>query len=441
MNDIVNDSKKLVASFRQTSPYINAYRNKTFVIMFPGAAISSPNFGNMIQDIALLHSLGIRLILVHGAREQIDYRLRESHLSSTFHRRLRITLKAHLDCLMQAVGSARFTVEAALSRGLPNSPMHHADIDVRGGNLITAMPLGVIDGVDYHYTGKVRTVVVRALTSMLDQRGIVLVSPLGFSSTGEIFNLAYTDIATEIAVRIWADKLIAFNRDNGIIDADQTLCRQLTLLQCKQLLSSTCLTDSYDSLKSCYTACDRGVIRAQLISYADDGALIKELFTRDGVGTMVHRDNYKVIRRGTIDDVGGIIALITPLEREGVLVHRSRELLEQEIEHFTVIEKDGMVLACAALYPFVGEAAGELACVVTHPACRGDGKAKTLLQHIETQAKKRGIEYLFTLTTQTAHWFIEQGFVNTELDSLPTTKKQLYNYRRNAKVLVKKLTA
>ena len=178
-------------------------------------------------------------------------------------------------------------------------------------------------------------------------------------------------------------------------------------------------------------------MRAQLISYADDGALIKELFSRDGVGTMIHRDSYEVIRRGHINDVGGIIELITPLEEKGVLVRRPRELLEQEIENFTVVEKDGMVVACAALYPFSQGAAGELACVATDPAYQGDGRASKLLQHIENQAKKLAIKQLFVLTTQASHWFIERGFTSTEPDHLPTEKQRLYNYRRNSRVLVK----
>ena len=409
--------------------------------MFPGAAISNANFGNMVQDIALLHSLGIRLVLVHGAREQIDDRLRESGLDSNFHRQLRITSKKEMNHSIQAVGSTRFTIEAALSRGLPNSPMHNADISVMGGNLITAMPLGIIEGVDHHYTGKVRTVADQALTAMLDQHSIVLISPVGFSATGEMFNLSYTDIATQVAIQIRADKLISYNGSNGVVDADNHLRRELTLSQCQQLLAEKTNDDDYESLHACYTACNQGVMRAQLISYADDGALIKELFTHDGVGTMVHRDNYEVIRRGHIDDVRGIIELITPLEEEGVLVRRSRELLEREIEYFTVVEKDGMVLACAALYPFANETAGELACVVTHPEYRDDGKASKLLEYIETRAKELSLRQLFVLTTQASHWFIERGFTHTTIDNLPTEKKLLYNYCRNSQVLVKNIAA
>ena len=436
----MSDNEILVSSFRQTSPYINAYRKKTFVIMFPGAAISNPNFGNMIQDIALLQSLGIRLVLVHGAREQIDKRLQADGFDSLFHRQLRITQKEHLNCLLQAVGSTRFIVEAALSRGLPNSAMYNANISVNSGNLVTGMPLGIVEGVDYQYTGKVRSIAKQALNSILDRDGIVLISPIGFSSTGEMFNLAYTDIATQIAIQIQADKLISFDKNNGIVDPNNNLYRQLTLSQCKQLLSSEVFGEHYESFHACYTACNQGVVRAQLISYADDGALIKELFSRDGVGTMIHRDSYEVIRRGHINDVGGIIELITPLEEKGVLVRRPRELLEQEIENFTVVEKDGMVVACAALYPFSQGAAGELACVATDPAYQGDGRASKLLQHIENQAKKLAIKQLFVLTTQASHWFIERGFTSTEPDHLPTEKQRLYNYRRNSRVLIKSIS-
>ncbi len=147
-----------------------------------------------------------------------------------------------------------------------------------------------------------------------------------------------------------SDKLIAFTKANCVLDDKGELQKHLTLLQCEKLLLCKEWSSSNFSLKACYNACDRGVNRAQLISYTEDGGLIKELFTRDGFGTMLHRASYELIRRARIDDVGGILNLIEPLENEGALVKRSRERLEQEIEHFTVIEIDGTVIACAALY-------------------------------------------------------------------------------------------
>jgi len=387
--------------------------------MLPGAAITHPNFTHIVQDIALLTNLGVRIVVVHGARQQIDEQLSKLNIDSQLHRGIRITDKESLQCLMNAVGNTRFAIESALSTGLPNSPMHNANIQVRSGNFINAMPCGIVDGIDFLYTGKVRKVDAHGLDEVLFNGSVALVSPLGYSATGETFNLTYTEVATQIAIALEADKLIAFTKDNGVIDDDGQLQRQLTLLQCEKLLLKKEASDSHFSLKACYKACDQGVNRAQIISYKEDGGLIKELFTRDGFGTMVHRDSYETIRRARIDDVGGILELIEPLEDDGILVRRSRELLEQEIGHFTVMEIDGTIISCAALYPFVQSNTVELACMVTHPDYQGKGKAAKLLSHIEKQAVKLKMTQLFVLTTQTAHWFLEQGFAESCLEILP----------------------
>lgn len=428
-----------VNSFRQTSPYIKAYRNKTFVIMIPGAAISHSNFANIVHDITLLNHLGVRIVLVHGARQQIEQKLARNNVESKIHHGKRVSDIDVLKCFVEAVGTTRFTIESALSTGLPNSPMHNANINVRSGNVVTAMPIGVVDGVDLQWTGKVRKVDALSLDEMLFNGGIALISPIGYSASGEIFNLTYTEVATEIAVALGADKLIAFTKANGVVDNNGELQRQLTLLQCEKLLLRKDTTDSHFSLKACYSACDRGVNRAQIISYSVDGALIKELFTRDGFGTMVHRDSYELIRRARIDDIGGILNLIEPLEEQGVLVRRSRELLEQEIEHFIVMEIDGTVVCCAALYPFIQDNTGELACVATHPEYQNHGRAAKLLAHVEKQAERLKMKQLFVLTTQTEHWFLEQGFRPSSLKILPQEKQKMYNYQRNSKIFVKSI--
>jgi len=428
-----------VASFRQTSPYIKAYRGKTFVIMLPGAGVTHENFANIIHDIALLNHLGVRIVLVHGARQQVELQLSKKSAASEMINGKRVTTSDILDEVVQAVGTTRFKIEAAMSTGLPNSPMYKANIQVRGGNFVSAMPAGVIDGVDLQYTGKIRRIDSVGLDEMLYGGAIVLVSPLGYSATGETFNLSYTEVATEIAIELQADKIIAFTKANGVLDDNGDLLRQITLLQCEKLLLRKELSDSHYSLKACHKACDKGVSRAQMISYAEDGALIKELFTRDGFGTMVHRDSYELIRRARIDDVGGILNLIEPLEEQGVLVRRSRERLEQEIEHFTVMEIDGTIVSCAALYPFVQNNAGELACVATHTEYQKGGRAAKLLAHIEKQASKIKMSQLFVLTTQTEHWFLEQGFKPSTLEILPKERKRLYNYQRNSKIFVKAL--
>jgi amino-acid N-acetyltransferase len=425
---------------RHSSPYINKHSDKTFVLMLPGEAITHANFHNIVHDIALLCSLDVRLVLVHGARPQIDTRLAIADTFSQFHKNLRITDNESLSLVIQAIGEARTSVEAALSTGLPNSPMHGADMQVISGNFVVAMPYGVIDGVDLQHTGKVRKINTQSLQTVLDSGAVALLSPLGYSPTGEIFNVSFSDVATHVASALKADKLLAFIDGDGLADADGQLIRELSLQECKSYLNhngANANPDMQQALSACYLSCLQGVHRAQLVNYNTDGALLTELFTRDGVGTLIYSGQYEQLRTATIDDVAGILELIKPLEEDGILVRRSRDLLETEIAKFHVMEKDGAIIACAALYPYGNMA--ELSCVATHPDYRNTGRAATLLAQMETQARKKNITQLFLLTTQTAHWFIEQGFVQGKLEDLPIAKQELYNYQRNSKIFVKVL--
>lgn len=434
------NTQDYVKWFRHSTPYINRHSDKTFVLMLPGEAITHANFHNIVHDIALLCSLDVRLVLVHGARPQIEDRLQVADTFSHFHNHLRITDSNSLPLVIQAIGETRTILEAALSTSLPNSPMQDADMQVISGNFVVAMPHGVIDGVDLQHTGKVRKVHTKSLNAALDSGAVVLLSPIAYSPTGEIFNLSFNDVATHVAGAIKADKLLAFVAGNGLNDEEGNLIRQLSLPECKDYLTkqgATMSADMQQAVSACYLSCLRGVQRSQLISYETDGALLTELFTRDGLGTMIYSGQYEQLRVASIDDVAGILELIRPLEEQGILVRRSREVLETEISQFHVMDKDGTIIACAALYPY-GDTA-ELSCVATHPDYRNGGRAAVLLQQMENQARKQRIKQLFLLTTQTAHWFIEQGFVQGRLEDLPVQRQLLYNYQRNSKIFIKTL--
>ena len=430
--------------FRNSAPYINAHRGKTFVLMFGGEAVEHANFATIIHDIALLNSLGVRLVLVHGARPQIEARCALRQITPQFHKDLRVTDAATLECVKDAAGSLRAQIEALLSMGLANSPMHGAQMRVTSGNFVIARPLGIHDGVDFHNTGEVRRVDAEGINRQLQQGSIVLLSAIGYSPTGEVFNLAYEDIATQTAVALKADKLIAFNEPVGLLDANNELVRFAELRHIKPLLAGYLSRESKSQhfsgiLRAAVQSIEHGVKRSHLISYAEDGALLQELFTRDGAGTLITEDQYEQIRTATIDDVGGILEIIAPLEAKGNLVKRSRELLETEITQFTVIDRDGMVVACAALYPYPEQKSGEIACVATHADYLGADRGERLLAALEQKAAQLGLEKVFVLTTRTAHWFQEQGFVEAELEQLPPKKQALYNYQRNSKVFVKEI--
>jgi len=430
-----------VTWLRASSPYIHAHRGRTFVVAFGGAAVAAADFANLIHDIALLHGLGVRLVLVHGARPQIEERLKLRGAELHYINGLRVTDDEALACVKDAAGAVRVEIEALLSMGLANSPMAGARIRVASGNFVTARPLGVRDGIDYCHTGVVRRVDADALRQRLQDDAIALVPPLGYSPTGEVFNLSAADVAGAVASALGADKLILLDESKplaatrgGIVtalaprEADDLIARR------KRLAPETALL-----LRTAADACRRGVRRAHVVSRQSDGALLKELFTRDGVGTLVTSEPYEQLRPATIDDVAGILELLAPLEDAGVLVRRSRELLETEIGHFSVLDRDGMVVGCAGLYPFAGDGMAELACLVVHPDYQRSGRGDQLLDAIERQTMAHGLKQVFVLTTQTAHWFRERGYEPMAVQDLPMAKRRLYNYRRNSKALIKAL--
>ena len=431
--------------FRQSAPYIHAHRGRTFVILFGGEAVESEGFAHLIHDITLLGSLGVRIVLVHGARPQIRRQLDTLNIQSTFADNLRITLHQHMPAVEQAVGQVRMNIEAQLSMGLPNTPMAGAGVRVVCGNFITAQPYGIHNGVDFCQTGNVRKVDAGAIDRQLENGNVVLISPIGYSTTGEIFNLRAEDVATETAIALNADKLIFIMESNGVTDKDGQLLQQLNLPQAESWAKNHATEDDQQGdetqshLSKAAHACRGGVRRVHLLSRKIDGALLLELYTRDGVGTLVTAENYEGLRTASIDDIGGIMELISPLEEKGVLVKRSREQLELDIHNFTVIERDGMIIACAALFTFAEEEAAELACLAVHEDYQEHGRGDDLLQHIEWQARKKHMKKLFTLTTQTMHWFIERGFVECSADELPIEKQSLYNYQRNSRVLCRQL--
>lgn len=430
-------SQDYVKWFRNSSPYINAHCDKTFVIAFGGEAVQHPNFMHVIQDIVLLHSLDIRIVVVHGARPQIETRLQESQLTTRIENHHRITDLAALPAVIGAISHTRVQVEACLTQGASAAHLAGTKMQVCSGNFVIARPYGVRNGIDYQHSGEVRKVNAEAIESQLKNDALVLLSPLGYSPTGEVFNLMWEEVAEAAAVALHADKLIFLREDSGVLNDAGELIRELTVPQVTELLSRR----EPDYPLICATRALKQVSRAHLISYRNDGALLQELFTLDGSGTLVTQESFENVRLASIEDVGGVLELIEPLEREGILVRRSRELLENEIQHFTLIERDERIIACAALYPFPADQAGELACVAVHPDYRHGRRGDQLLHAIEQRARMLGLKQLFVLTTRTAHWFMERGFVAAEVNELPQPRQQLYNYQRNSKVFFKPLSA
>lgn len=432
---------ELVEGFRHSVPYINTHRGKTFVIMLGGEAIEHENFSSIVNDIGLLHSLGIRLVVVYGARPQIDANLAAHHHEPLYHKNIRVTDAKTLELVKQAAGTLQLDITARLSMSLNNTPLQGAHINVVSGNFIIAQPLGVDDGVDYCHSGRIRRIDEDAIHRQLDSGAIVLMGPVAVSVTGESFNLTSEEIATQLAIKLKAEKMIGFCSSQGVTNDDGDIVSELFPNEAQARLEAQEEKGDYNSgtvrfLRGAVKACRSGVRRCHLISYQEDGALLQELFSRDGIGTQIVMESAEQIRRATINDIGGILELIRPLEQQGILVRRSREQLEMEIDKFTIIQRDNTTIACAALYPFPEEKIGEMACVAVHPDYRSSSRGEVLLERITAQAKQSGLSKLFVLTTRSIHWFQERGFTPVDIDLLPESKKQLYNYQRKSKVLM-----
>ena len=436
--------------FRSVAPYIHKFRHQTFVVGLTGEAIAAGKLHSIAQDLAMIKAMGVKIVLVHGFRPQVNEQLAAKGHAAKYSHGIRITDSVALDCAQEAAGQLRFEIEAAFSQGLPNTPMAGSTVRVISGNFVTARPVGIVDGVDFEHSGLVRKVDVAGIQRALDMDALVLLSPFGFSPTGEAFNLSMEEVATSVAIALKADKLLFLSEVPGIrMDPsvpegeDNPIDTELPLAQARQLLArvpaSQRPTDTAFYLQHCVKACEGGVERSHIIPFAVDGALLLEIYVHDGIGTMIVDEKLEELREATADDVGGILQLIEPFEKDGTLVKRDRTEIERDIANYTIIEHDGVIFGCAALYPYPEKRTGEMAAVTVSPQSQGTGDGEKLLKRIEQRARNLGLESIFVLTTRTMHWFIKRGFVVVDPEWLPDARKRKYNWDRRSQVLVKKL--
>ena len=437
--------------FRSVAPYIHMHRGKTFVVGIAGEAIAAGKLPNLAQDLALIQSMGVKVVLVHGFRPQVNEQLKAKGHTPQYSHGMRITDEVALDCAQEAAGQLRYEIEAAFSQGLPNTPMAGATVRVISGNFITARPVGIVDGVDFQHSGLVRKVDIAGIMQTLQSGSMVLLSPFGFSPTGEAFNLNMEEVATSVAIALQADKLLFVSEVPGIRirpsepeSDDNPIDTELPLDAAEKLLASLPMANEPSDiafyLQHCVKACKSGVERSHILPFAVDGALLLEVYMHDGIGTMVVDEKLESLREATHEDVGGILQLIEPFKNDGTLVKRDRTEIERDVEQYTVIEHDGVIFACAALHAYPEKKTGEMAALTVSPQSQGQGDGEKVLKRIEQRARSKGLESIFVLTTRTMHWFIKRGFVPADLDWLPEERKRAYNWNRASKVLVKKLS-
>jgi amino-acid N-acetyltransferase len=436
--------------FRSVAPYIHMHRGKTFVVGVAGEAIEAGKLPNLVQDIALIQSMGVKIVLVHGFRPQVNEQLRLKGHSARYSHGMRITDSVALDCAQEAAGQLRYEIEAAFSMGLPNTPMAGSTVRVISGNFLTARPVGIVDGIDFMHSGLVRKVDVAGITQTLNAGSLVLLSPLGFSPTGEAFNLTMEEVATSVAMALQADKLLFVTETPGIrtrpnepSGEDNPIDTELSLADARRLLNS--LPPANDPsdlgfyLQHCVKACVGGVERSHILPFAVDGALLLEIYMHDGIGTMVVDEKLEELREATHEDVGGILQLIEPFEKDGTLVRRDRTEIERDVEQYTVIDHDGVIFGCAALYPYPEAGTAEMAALTVSPQSQGQGDGEKILKRVEQRARAMGLKSIFVLTTRTTHWFLRRGFVQVDPDWLPEARKRKYSWDRKSQVLVKNI--
>ncbi len=436
--------------FRSVAPYIHMHRGKTFVVAVCGEAIAAGKLTTIAQDLALIQSMGVKIVLVHGFRPQVNEQLAAKGHAPKYSHGIRITDSVALDCAQEAAGQLRYEIEAAFSQGLPNTPMAGATVRVMSGNFITARPVGIVDGVDFQHSGLVRKVDTAGIMRTLDMGAMVLLSPFGFSPTGEAFNLTMEEVATSVATDLQADKLIFLTEIPGIaldptqpMGDDNPIDTELPLAAAEKMLATLpgaqLPTDTAFYLQHCVKACKGGVERSHILPFALDGALLLEIYVHDGIGTMVVDEKLESLREATPDDVGGVLQLIEPFERDGTLVKRDRTEIERDITNYSIIEHDGVIFGCAALYPYPESRTAEMAALTISPQVQGQGDGERILKRIEQRAKAAGLDSIFVLTTRTMHWFIKRGFAQVDPDWLPEARKRKYNWDRKSQVLVKKI--
>jgi amino-acid N-acetyltransferase len=443
---ILNTSSQssFVENLRLSAKYISQFNQKVFVIGISGHVFNDGQFENIAKDINLLHSLNIKVILVYGARPQVEAILVKNKIPIRLVQNMRVTSKSALSHIIEVNGAMRVKIEATLSTIKPFTE----GMQLSSGNFLTAMPAGVIDGIDMEATGRVRNIDINAIENKLNHHEIVIVSPIGYSPIGQIFNLSYEQTAANIAAAIGADKLIYYVDANGILNERGELIPELTSEKAHKLIShieektspeaaQNLSYDDFNILKSSLFAIKNKIKKVHLINRHIDGSLIEELFTEKGSGTIFTEFALENFRKATEGDIKDIYRILSLFEKKKILVKRDLPQIKNSIEHFYILEHDKKFVGCVSLNPY--KEGLELASFAIDKNYQKLGFGKKLLKFCELEALKLKYNEVFILTTQSEHWFAENGFREKSKDLMPALRKKTYQSKRNSKYLTKKL--
>ena len=425
-----------VSDLRGILEYIPRFRERTFVIAIDGEIIESENFSNLLLDLAVLRSLNIQVVIVHGASHQIAQRAQALGISVSNTNGSGITDAATLRLSLEAAN--RLTHE--IMEGL-------ASVDLRAvyPNAIIAYPAGILQGVDQLYTGKVERVDTKSLQLFLDQGIIPVLPPLGFDGDGKTYRINSDLVAVEVAEALHAAKII-FLCQAGSLRIGDELVRQLSIKEAEEFVKKGRLSDQKSlslKLESAARACQLGVPRVHLLDGHVNEALLAELFSSEGIGTMVHTNEYQHIRRAMKKDVRRIMSLIRQSVQSEELIHRTRQDILSRLEDYWVLEIDKILVGCIALHPYRESGKAELACLYVSKTNENGGYGRKLMTFIEELARHEGFKEMFALSTQ-AFVYLQQkgGFQEASPDALPPSRREKYDQSgRHSKVLIKVLAA
>ncbi len=419
---------------REALPYITRFSGEIFIVKFGGEALEGNNFIQVLPDIALLHSVGIRIILVHGANPQIEAMSKVYGQKSKKRKGIRITDEKTMTIVQQACSSVTQKILASFSA------LNKTKYSIKGfvGNVVKAKPMGVIDGTDFQFTGEVESIETETLLKVLDDNFIPVLPPLGVDDFGTLYNINADTLAVEVAIALQARKILFLTNVDGVMEGNE-LVPELTPQQARELLKKKNVVTGgmIPKLEACITSCENGVRRAHLLNYNKEGVVLLEVLSQHGQGTMINANPYKNIRKAIIADVESIMILTKPLMDSGVLLKRTWEEYEAGIHEFVVFEKDSLVSGCGALRVFRDRQSAEIYCMAIDEKVQDRGYATEIIEYLENQAREKGVKNLFTLSAKIHEWFLQRGFTYTSEKKLPPDRH--VDSSRKSKVLKKVL--
>jgi amino-acid N-acetyltransferase len=429
--------REQVDLIREVFYYQNRFAGKTIVLKIDYPILNASHFPQLLKDLAMLRATGIEIILIPGAREWIDAVLKEYDIESEYVAGVRIATQDSIPFIRMAAFDVANRLMTLLTAFQANAVI---------GNFIRARGIGVVDGVDFQNSGRVEKILKEPLQQILDQGMIPIFPCIGWNAAGKPYNLASDDIAMAVAEALQAEKLFFVTDSDGFMESRFKLppglvknsdgrVARLSLEEAEEVLKLNTANPDPDLryLELALTACRKGTERAHVVDGRMEGAILREIFSNLGIGTMVYGNEYESIRPMKADDIGDVLRLMQPLVEEGILVKRSENELMARQGDFVVYSIDDVVHACGALHDY-GEGQAEIAAIATNPVYRHLSMGRKIVSYLVEKAERSGMNRVFALTTRTVDWFEQLGFGEVGLDSLPAKKRESYNHARKSRI-------